>query len=104
MTTCARCLCSRRSSIPVITALLAIAVESKVPTRFEAAALGILVAGVMTAVWEGARGNVKGAPCTPADLSDSIHAASATGLAVSTRHHMLRKPVLLPQGGVHSPL
>lgn len=50
-----------RSSIPVVTALLAVAVENKVPSNFEAAALGILVSGVMVTVWEGASGSIKGA-------------------------------------------
>ena len=54
-----------RSSIPVVTALLAIVVEGKVPSSFEAAALGILVAGVMTAIWEGARGSITGATSSP---------------------------------------
>ena len=43
-----------------MTAVLAVAVEHKVPNRFEGASLGILVAGVMVAVWEGAAGSPKG--------------------------------------------
>ena len=48
-----------RSSIPVVTCLLAIPVERRRPTRHEALALGVLTAGVMLAVWQG---RVAGAP------------------------------------------
>lgn len=40
-----------------MTALLAVAVERKVPTRREAAALLVLCAGVMLTVWEGLAGS-----------------------------------------------
>jgi len=46
------CLLSR-SSIPVITCILAIVVEGKIPTEKEATALVILTVGVMIAVWQG---------------------------------------------------
>ena len=42
-----------RSSIPVITCLLAIVVEGKMPTEKEATSLVILTVGVMIAVWQG---------------------------------------------------
>lgn len=42
-----------RSSIPVITCLLAIFVEGKIPGKNEATALVILTIGVMIAVWQG---------------------------------------------------
>ena len=43
-----------------MTALLAIVVEGKVPSRFEAAALAVLCAGVMLTVWEGLAGSAAG--------------------------------------------
>lgn len=43
-----------RASIPVVTCILAISVESKYPTRKELIALIVLVTGVMLAVWQGA--------------------------------------------------
>lgn len=52
--------CLARSSIPVVTAVLAIAIEKKVPTRFEGLGLLVLVSGVMLAVWEGAAGSPRG--------------------------------------------
>lgn len=42
-----------RSSIPVITCLLAIVVEGKMPTEKEATSLVVLTIGVMIAVWQG---------------------------------------------------
>ena len=57
-----RMVLTHRSSIPVVTAVLAVAVERKVPSSLEGASLGILVAGVMIAVWEGAAGSPKGGP------------------------------------------
>lgn len=42
-----------RSSIPVITCLLAICIENKIPCAKEATSLVILTIGVMIAVWEG---------------------------------------------------
>ena len=50
----------RRSSIPCMTALLAVVVEGKVPSRFEAVALAVLCAGVMLTVWEGLAGSAAG--------------------------------------------
>lgn len=49
-----------RSAIPVVTAVLAVAIEKKVPTRTESFALLVLVSGVMVAVWEGAAGSLTG--------------------------------------------
>ena len=68
-------LMGHRSSIPVATALLAIVIESKVPSSFEAAALGILVAGVMVTVWEGASGSIRGgaSAATVTHLTASPH-------------------------------
>ena len=43
-----------------MTALLAVMVEGKVPTRREAAALAVLCAGVMLTVWEGLAGSAAG--------------------------------------------
>jgi len=43
-----------------MTALLAVAVERKVPTRREAAALLVLCGGVMLTVWEGLAGSAAG--------------------------------------------
>lgn len=42
-----------RSSIPVITCILAIPVENKLPTRREFLSLVVLTVGVMIAVWQG---------------------------------------------------
>mmetsp|Transcript_12315 Transcript_12315/g.24763 ORF Transcript_12315/g.24763 Transcript_12315/m.24763 type:complete len:358 (-) Transcript_12315:2721-3794(-) len=42
-----------RSSIPVVTCLLAIVVEGKIPTHKEVTSLVILTVGVMIAVWQG---------------------------------------------------
>lgn len=42
-----------RSAIPVVTCVLAIIVESKMPTQQEATSLIILTLGVMLAVWQG---------------------------------------------------
>ena len=42
-----------RSSIPVVTCLLSMAVEGKVPSGLEATSLVVLSTGVMIAVWEG---------------------------------------------------
>ena len=53
---CLRC----RSGIPVATAILSVAVESKVPTRAEFTSLLVLTAGVMIAVCEGAKGSLRG--------------------------------------------
>lgn len=50
---------NRRSSIPVVTCVLAILVESRYPSRQEASALVILSVGVMIAVWQG---TVTGSP------------------------------------------
>ena len=44
----------------MVTAALAVAVERKVPSCLEGASLGVLVAGVMIAVWDGAAGSPKG--------------------------------------------
>jgi drug/metabolite transporter (DMT)-like permease len=44
----------------VVTAVLAVAIEKKVPTRTESFALLVLVSGVMVAVWEGAAGSLTG--------------------------------------------
>lgn len=41
-----------RSAIPVVTCVLVMLVENKMPTRREAASLGILSLGVMMAVWQ----------------------------------------------------
>ena len=49
-----------RSGIPVATAVLAVAVENRVPTRAEFTSLLVLTAGVMIAVWEGAKGSMRG--------------------------------------------
>ena len=49
-----------RSGIPVATAVLAVAVENKVPTRAEFTSLLVLTAGVMIAVWEGTKGSMRG--------------------------------------------
>lgn len=49
-----------RSAIPVVTSLLAISIEKKVPTKFEGFSLLVLTIGVMVAVWEGAAGTSKG--------------------------------------------
>ncbi len=49
-----------RSAIPVMTALLAISIERKVPTMFEGFSLLVLTSGVMVTVWEGAAGSTKG--------------------------------------------
>ncbi len=43
-----------------MTALLAVVVERKVPTRFEAAVLVLLCAGVSMTVWEGLAGSATG--------------------------------------------
>lgn len=43
-----------------MTALLAVVVERKVPTRFEAAVLVLLCAGVSITVWEGLAGSATG--------------------------------------------
>ncbi len=56
--TLTRCPC--RSAIPVATAVLAISIEGKTPTRAEFASLLVLTAGVIVAVWEGLRGSVLG--------------------------------------------
>ncbi len=59
-----------RSAIPVVTALLAVAIEKKVPTRTEGVALMVLVSGVMVAVWEGAAGSLRGIlVCIAGELS-----------------------------------
>lgn len=51
---CLSCLCLHcRSAIPVVTCLLAIAVESRYPSQQELAALVMLTFGVMLAVWQG---------------------------------------------------
>lgn len=50
----------RRSAIPVLTALLAIGIEKKVPTKLEGFSLLVLTSGVMMAVWDGAAGSLKG--------------------------------------------
>lgn len=42
-----------RSAIPVVTCILAIAVEKKVPTRREVVSLVVLSVGVMVAVYQG---------------------------------------------------
>lgn len=42
-----------RSSIPVVTCILAIVVERKIPTQQEVTSLVILTIGVMIAVWQG---------------------------------------------------
>ncbi|WPT11446.1 Putative sugar phosphate/phosphate translocator [Picochlorum sp. SENEW3] len=42
-----------RSSIPVVTSLITVALEGRIPGRSEAFALIILTIGVMLAVWEG---------------------------------------------------
>ena len=42
------------------TAVLAVAVENRVPTRAEFTALLVLTSGVMIAVWEGAKGSLRG--------------------------------------------
>lgn len=44
--------CTRRSAIPVVTCLLAIAVEGRYPSRQELTALTVLTLGVMLAVWQ----------------------------------------------------
>ena len=49
-----------RSSIPVITAALAVGIEKKMPTRFEGIGLVVLTGGVMVAVWEGSSGSLYG--------------------------------------------
>ena len=49
-----------RSAIPVITAVLAVVIEQKVPTRAESMGLLVLTSGVMLAVYEGAGGTPRG--------------------------------------------
>lgn len=49
-----------RSAIPVITAVLAIAIEQKVPTKAESMGLMVLTSGVMLAVYEGSGGTPRG--------------------------------------------
>ena len=49
-----------RSAIPVITAVLAVAIERKVPTQAEGAGRLVLTSGVMLAVYEGAGGTPRG--------------------------------------------
>lgn len=48
-----------RSAIPVVTCILAILVERKIPTQQEVTALVVLTLGVMIAVWQG---TIAGAP------------------------------------------
>jgi hypothetical protein len=42
-----------RAAIPVVTCVLAIVIESRIPSRQEATALMVLTGGVMIAVWQG---------------------------------------------------
>ena len=49
-----------RSAIPVITAVLAILIEGKVPSQAEGVGLLVLSSGVMLAVCEGAGGTPRG--------------------------------------------
>lgn len=42
-----------RSSIPVVTCILGITVENRIPTKAEATSLVVLTLGVMIAVWQG---------------------------------------------------
>ncbi len=49
-----------RSAIPVITAVLAVVIEQKVPTQAESMGLLVLTSGVMLAVYEGAGGTPRG--------------------------------------------
>ncbi|KAK9821748.1 hypothetical protein WJX81_002035 [Elliptochloris bilobata] len=79
-----------RSSIPVMTALLAVVVESKVPTRFEAAALVVLCAGVMLTVWEGLAGSAVGILLCLAGTVSNAAMMTMSGRVLSERVDALR--------------
>ncbi len=75
---------ARRSSLPVVTAVLAIFIDNRYPTRNEFISLTVLCAGVMLAVWEG---TVAGSPsgillCIAATLSNG--AMMVTGACRTT--------------------
>ncbi len=66
--------------MPVAVAMLAALIERKVPTLTEVAALAVLSAGVMIAVWEGSvTGSVTGVVLCIAALFSSAAMVSTTG-------------------------
>ena len=86
---------TRRSSLPVVTAVLAIYIDNRYPTRNEFISLTVLCAGVMLAVWEG---TVAGSPsgillCIAATLSNGammVTGAPCCSSCQSQAHVLMR--------------
>ena len=80
-----------RSAIPVCTAILAIFIERKVPSREEAIGLVVLTAGVMVAVWEGTvSGSVTGLVLCCTGTVCNAAMMSTTGKVMSEKLDVLR--------------
>lgn len=80
-----------RSAIPVCTAILAIFIERKVPSREEAVGLVVLTAGVMVAVWEGTvSGSVTGLVLCCTGTVCNAAMMSTTGKVMSEKLDVLR--------------
>ncbi|CAL8467409.1 g6947 [Coccomyxa elongata] len=79
-----------RSAIPVVTALLAISIEKKVPSKFEGFSLLVLTSGVMVAVWEGAAGSPKGIIICIAGMVSNALMMTTSGRVLSERMDCLR--------------
>jgi drug/metabolite transporter (DMT)-like permease len=73
-----------RAAIPVVACLLAILVESKYPTKAEAASLVVLTLGVMLAVWQGT------ATGKPYAICFSIAATICNGLMMTFSSKLMR--------------
>ncbi|KAK9830332.1 hypothetical protein WJX72_011058 [[Myrmecia] bisecta] len=80
-----------RSAIPVVTALLGVLIERKVPTRFELGSLIILTAGVVLSVWEGSiSGSVYGIVISLSSVVCGAAMLSFSGAVLSEKLDVLR--------------
>ncbi|KAK9836954.1 hypothetical protein WJX81_002533 [Elliptochloris bilobata] len=80
-----------RSGIPVMTALVGVAIEKKVPTPFELLSLVILTAGVVLSVWEGSvSGSTVGIGLSLASVLCGAAMLSFSGRALSEELDVFR--------------
>lgn len=80
-----------RSAIPVCTAVMAIFIEHRVPSREEATGLVVLTAGVMVAVWEGSvSGSATGLLLCCTGTVCNAAMMSTTGKVMSEKLDVLR--------------
>lgn len=79
-----------RSAIPVATAVLAVSIEGKTPTREEFVSLLVLTAGVMISVWEGLHGSVLGIVFACCGMLSNAAMMSTSGRVLSEQLDVIR--------------